>query len=96
MDTLPLVGYLFFLHILAVKFEREVSSVLIITRKIGESFRIRDDVEILVADVNGVSVKLGVEAPRHIQVHRKEIHERITATSASIAKETCLSKLMSN
>jgi carbon storage regulator len=84
MDTLPLGGYLFFLHILSDKSEREVSSVLIITRKIGESFRIGDDVEVLVANVAGVSVKLGVEAPRHIQVHREEVHERIVTTSASM------------
>lgn len=52
--------------------------MLVFTRIVGESFRIGDDVEILVADANGVAVKLGVEAPRHIQVHREEVYERIS------------------
>lgn len=51
--------------------------MLIFTRNVGESFRIGDDVEVLVADTNGVGVKLGIEAPRHIKVNRKEVHERI-------------------
>lgn len=45
--------------------------MLILTRKVGESIRIGDDVEILVAGTNGVAVKLGVEAPKNIQVHRR-------------------------
>ena len=55
--------------------------MLVFTRTVGESFRIGDDVEILVADTNGVAVKLGVEAPRHIKVNRKEVHERISSDS---------------
>ena len=45
-----------------------------------------DDVEILVADANGIAVKLGIEAPRHVQVHRQEVHERIGATSSQMAE----------
>lgn len=70
--------------------------MLVLSRTVGESFRIGDDVEILVADTNGVAVKLGVEAPRHIQVNRKEVHERIAATPSPMAKERYSSKLMSN
>ena len=81
MDTLPLVGYLFFCIFLTVKSEREVSSVLIITRKIGESSRIGDAVEILEADVNGMAIKLRVEALRYILVNRKKVHERIASDS---------------
>lgn len=62
--------------------------MLVLTRAIGESFRIGGDVEILVADTNGVAVKLGVEAPRHIKVNRKEVHERISAISSPIVKES--------
>ena len=60
--------------------------MLVLTRTIGESFRIGDDVEILVADANGIAVKLGIEAPRHVQVHRQEVHERIGATSSQMAE----------
>ncbi len=55
--------------------------MLVLTRTIGESFRIGDDVEVLVADANGVAVKLGVEAHRHIKVNRKEVHDRIALDS---------------
>lgn len=67
--------------------------MLVFTRTVGESFRIGDDVEILVADTNGVAVKLGVEAPRHIKVNRKEVHERIVAESSAKAKDCYSSKL---
>lgn len=57
--------------------------MLVFTRTVEESFRIEDDVEILVADTNGVAVKLEVEAPKNIKVNRKEVHERIGTTSDS-------------
>lgn len=46
--------------------------MLVLTRAIGESFRIGDDVEILVADTSGVAAKLEIKAPRHIKVNRKK------------------------
>lgn len=70
--------------------------MLVLTRAIGESFRIGSDVEILVADAYGVAVKLGVEAPRHIKVNRKEVHERIAAESSAKAKDCYSSILVSN
>jgi carbon storage regulator len=62
--------------------------MLVITRSTGESFRIGEDVEVLIAGTNGVSVKLGVEDPRHAQVHRSEVYERIAASSSG-AEEEC-------
>ena len=53
--------------------------MLILTRKIGESLIIGDDVEITVLSVIGNQVKLGVNAPKEIAVHRQEIYERIKA-----------------
>ncbi|MCQ1856932.1 carbon storage regulator CsrA [Haemophilus sputorum] len=53
--------------------------MLILTRKIGESLIIGDDVEITVLSVRGNQVKLGVNAPKEIAVHRQEIYERIKA-----------------
>lgn len=70
--------------------------MLVLTRAIGESFRIGDDVEILVADANGVAVKLGVEAPRHIKVNRKEVHERIASRAIKTPEGTYASKLITN
>lgn len=70
--------------------------LLVFTRIVGESFRIGGDVKILIADTNGLAVKLGIEAPKHIKVNRMEVHERIAAVSSQNAKECYPSKPISN
>lgn len=55
--------------------------MLILTRKIGESLLIGDDVEITVLSIRGNQVKLGVNAPKEIAVHREEIYQRIKAST---------------
>ncbi|HDL5699890.1 TPA: carbon storage regulator CsrA [Mannheimia haemolytica] len=54
--------------------------MLILTRKIGEVLLVGDDVEITVLSIRGNQVKLGVNAPKEISVHRREIYERIKAS----------------
>ena len=61
--------------------------MLILTRKIGESLIIGDDVEITVLSVRGNQVKLGVNAPKEIAVHHQEIYERIKAAEDSNSVE---------
>jgi carbon storage regulator len=51
--------------------------MLILTRKLGENIRIGDKIKITILDVKGGQVKLGIDAPPHIAVHREEIYERI-------------------
>ena len=51
--------------------------MLILTRRIGEIIRIGDDVTVTVLGIKGNQVRLGVEAPRDVEVHREEIFERI-------------------
>jgi carbon storage regulator len=51
--------------------------VLILTRRIGESIRIDDNVTITVLGVKGSQVRIGVDAPREVQVHREEIYQRV-------------------
>ncbi len=51
--------------------------MLILTRRVGESLMIGDDVNVTVLDIRGNQIRIGVDAPRHIAVHRQEIYDRI-------------------
>lgn len=51
--------------------------MLILTRRVGETLMIGDNVSVTVLRVKGNQVRLGVNAPRDISVHREEIYERI-------------------
>ncbi len=51
--------------------------MLILTRRIGETLMVGDDVSITVLGVKGNQVRLGVNAPRDVAVHREEIYQRI-------------------
>lgn len=53
--------------------------MLILTRKIGESIKISDNITVVVLGVKGSQVRLGIEAPEGVAVHREEIFERIQA-----------------
>jgi len=51
--------------------------MLILTRRIGESIIIGDNIVINVLGVRGLQVRLGIDAPRDVSVHREEIYQRI-------------------
>ena len=51
--------------------------MLVLTRKLGESIRIGDNIVVIIVDLDGRHVKLGIEAPKSISVNREEIYDRI-------------------
>ena len=56
-----------------------ITGMLILTRRVGETLMIGDEVTVTVLGVKGNQVRIGVKAPKHVSVHREEIYERIRA-----------------
>ena len=56
--------------------------MLILTRRVGESVKVGQDITVTVLGVKGNQVRLGVDAPKNVAVHREEIYERIQAEHA--------------
>lgn len=73
--------------------------MLVLTRKLGESVKIGDEIRVVVMDVRGKQVRLGVEAPSNVSIHREEIYRRILeenllAASSSPADPELLGRLL--
>ncbi|SCG81908.1 Carbon storage regulator homolog [Proteiniborus sp. DW1] len=64
--------------------------MLILTRKINESIVINNNIEIIVAGIDDGKVKLGIKAPKDIEIHRKEIYENIKAENKDAAKSASI------
>lgn len=56
--------------------------MLVLSRKVNEKIMIDEDVSIVVVEVRGDKVRLGIEAPHHIPVHRREVFEAIRRKEA--------------
>lgn len=65
--------------------------MLVLSRKLNQAIMIGDDVRIVVVAVDRDTVKLGIEAPRSIPVHRSEVYEEIQRTNRAAAGEPALS-----
>jgi carbon storage regulator len=59
--------------------------VLVLTRRPGESVMVGDDVVITVLDVRGDVVRLGIKAPRSVQVHREEVYKELQKVNQEAA-----------
>jgi carbon storage regulator len=59
------------------KNEKGDDKVLILTRRIGETLNIGDDIQVTVLGIKGNQIRLGINAPKDVPVHREEIYERI-------------------
>lgn len=66
--------------------------LLVISRKIGESFMIGDDVEVKILKMEGTEVKIGISAPLHVKIYRSEIYQRIVQEN-KIAAQTNIESL---
>ena len=62
--------------------------MLVLTRKAGESITIGDDIKVMVMEVKGKQVRLGIEAPPECVVHREEVYRRIQAANREAAAAT--------
>ncbi len=59
--------------------------MLVLTRKVDQSIMIGDTIRIVVVDVRGDQVKIGIDAPRDVMVHRHEVYEDIQAENQRAA-----------
>ncbi|MFK7915356.1 MAG: carbon storage regulator CsrA [Pseudomonadales bacterium] len=57
--------------------------MLILTRRIGETIVVGDDIKLTVVSINGNQVRVGIDAPRDVAVHREEIFKRIASEKKS-------------
>ena len=62
--------------------------MLILTRRVGESLRIGDDVSVTVLGIKGSQVRLGVNAPKSVSVHREEVYDRINDENSKNSENT--------
>lgn len=60
--------------------------MLILSRKKGEAIKIGDDIEIKVVAISGDQVKIGIDAPKYIEVYRQELYEQIQVENKQAAK----------
>lgn len=60
--------------------------MLVLTRKVHQSIMIGDEIEVVVLEVRGEQVRVGIRAPKDVPVHRKEIYEQIQTENVTAAQ----------
>jgi len=69
----------------ARKFEQRNAEMLVLSRKKNESIVINDTISIVVVEIRGDKVRLGIEAPKEVPVHRREVYDAIKRSEADQA-----------
>lgn len=64
--------------------------MLILARKVGEAIAIDDHIKVRILELKGGQVKLGIEAPHHVSVHREEIYQKIFEENKKAALDTAV------
>lgn len=59
--------------------------MLVLTRKLGESIAIDDHIKIMVVQIKGKQVRLGIQAPKETKIHRQEVYESIQTSNKEAA-----------
>ncbi|TCT20448.1 carbon storage regulator CsrA [Melghiribacillus thermohalophilus] len=62
--------------------------MLVLTRKVNESVQIGDDIEVKVVGIDGEQIKLGISAPKDVDIHRLEIYEQIQEENRKASQGT--------
>lgn len=62
--------------------------MLVLTRKLGESIAIDDHIKIMVVQIKGKQVRLGIKAPKETKIHREEVYESIQKSNVEAASAT--------
>ena len=62
--------------------------MLILTRKQGEGIAIGNDIRVSILDIHGKSVRIGIQAPKHVPVHREEIYLKVQEQNRIAASES--------
>lgn len=57
--------------------------MLILTRRVGETLMIGDDIAVTICSVRSSQARIGIHAPNHVTVHRKEVYKRIQREKAA-------------
>jgi carbon storage regulator len=62
--------------------------MLVLTRKLGESIAIDDNIKIVVVQIKGKQVRLGIKAPKETKIHREEVYEAIQTQNTAASQSS--------
>lgn len=69
--------------------------MLVLSRKVGESIMLGEDIEITIIEVKGEQIRIGIKAPQEVKVYRKEIYSAILSENKEASKAPLLDDLQS-